>query len=250
MNIADVEDHQLEGVGDAELYIALLKRVQAANALTQSREAQAQARAASTEATEARRAEVATRTLENDRERLLAETRLALATEKQRATVDVQKAARDAEAKVAGIKAQIAAEHERIAMLLPKFNAEMLVPAEAEKQRLVLDAQADVAQLRGGAQAELDQLGNTVDILQQGGRQALQAYVIENLERFVEPFAETMDLFPVRHASVVTGASGSHAPLSGIYPHPLEQEKARRLQDAFGVLATAAADVDPEALPK
>ena len=195
----------------------------------------------------ARRAEVATRTLENNRERLLAETRLALATEKQRATVDIQKAAREAEAKVTGNKAKIAAEHERIAMVLPKFNAEMLVPAEPEKQRLVLDTQADVAQLRGGAQAELDQLGNTVDILQQGGRQALQAYVIENLERFVEPFAETMDLFPVRHASVVTGASGSHAPLSGIHPHPLEQEKVWRLQDAFGALATAAADLGARA---
>ncbi|MBT6275873.1 MAG: hypothetical protein HOI95_17280, partial [Chromatiales bacterium] len=65
-----------------------------------------------------------------------------MATEKQRATVDIQKAAREAEAKVTGNKAKIAAEHERIAMVLPKFNAEMLVPAEAEKQRLVLDAQA------------------------------------------------------------------------------------------------------------
>jgi uncharacterized membrane protein YqiK len=35
MNIADVDDHRLEGVQDPELYIALLKRIQAANAQAQ-----------------------------------------------------------------------------------------------------------------------------------------------------------------------------------------------------------------------
>ncbi len=61
MNIADVDDHRLEGVDEPDLYIALLKRVQTANAETQSRRAKAEAMAIATEEQEARRADVEVR---------------------------------------------------------------------------------------------------------------------------------------------------------------------------------------------
>jgi hypothetical protein len=238
MNIADVDDHRLDGVADPELYIALLKRVQAANAETQSREAQALARAAAKEEAEARRAEVSVRDLENARESLLSQTRVNVATQRQRAAIGVQKATRDAEAQVAGIQAQIVAEQQRIEMLRAKYTAEILIPADAEKERRRLDAQRQTAELRGREQAELDQLKRTVDILQQGGTAALQAYLIEHFEQFIEPFAQTLDLFPVKHATVMTGAGTSHPPLSGIHPHPIEEEKARQLHQAFGALVS------------
>jgi regulator of protease activity HflC (stomatin/prohibitin superfamily) len=238
MNIADVDDHRLEGVQEPELYIALLKRIQTANAETQSRQAQAMARAAAKEAAEARRAEVAVRTYENERENILAQTRVKIATERQRSAVGVQKATRDAEAQAAGITAQIEAEQQRIEMLRAKYTAEILTPAEAERERRSLEAQTQAATLRGRAQAEIDQLKRTIEILHQGGPAALQAYLIENFEKFIQPFAQTLDLFPVKQTTVITGAGNSHLPLSGIHPHPIEEEKARLLQQAFGVLAT------------
>jgi len=232
MNIADVDDHRLDGVADPELYIALLKRVQAANAETQSREAQALARAAAKEEAEARRAEVSVR------ESLLSQTRVNVATQRQRAAIGVQKATRDAEAQVAGVQAQIVAEQQRIEMLRAKYTAEILIPADAEKERRRLNAQRQAAELRGREQAEIDQLKRTVDILQQGGKAALQAYLIEHFEQFIEPFAQTLDLFPVKHATVMTGAGTFHPPLSGIHPHPIEEEKARQLHQAFGALVS------------
>ena len=238
MNIADVDDHRLEGVPDPELYIALLKRIQAANAETQAREARALAQAAAREASEARRAEVAIRAFENARDNLLAETRVKLATERQRAAVDGQKATRDAEAQVAGIRAQLEAEQQRIAMLRAQFEAEIIIPVEGEKERVILEAKTQAAALRGRAQAEIDQLTRTVAILQQGGRAALQAYLIEHFGQLIQPFAQTLDLFPVQQATVITGAGASHAPLSAIHPHPIEEEKARLLQQAFGGMAT------------
>lgn len=238
MNIADVDDHRLEGVDDPELYIALLKRIQAANAETQSREAQALAQAAAKEAAETRRAEVATRELENDRESLLSATRVNVATERQRAAIGVQKATRDAEAQVAGIQAQIVAEQQRIEMLRAKYNAEVLIPAEAEKERRILAAQKGVAELRGRSQAEIDQLRHTVSILEQGGHAALQAYLIEHFEQFIRPFAQTLSLFDAKHTTVMTGAGSARAPLSAIHPHPIEEEKARQLQQAFDTLVT------------
>jgi hypothetical protein len=111
-----------------------------------------------------------------------------------------------------------------------------LTPAEAERERQILAAQAQIATWRARQQAEIDQLARTVEILQKGGATALQAYLIEHFEELMQPFAQTLALFPVEQTTVITGASGTHAPLSGIHPHPIEEEKARLLQQAFGVL--------------
>ena len=244
MNIADVDDHRLDGVREPELYIALLKRIQSANAEAQSRAAQAQARAASKESSEARRAEVAVRDAANGKESLLAQTRVGVAQQTQRSAIGMQRAERDAVAKVAGIKAQITAEQQRIEMLRERFRAEILIPAEAEQERLALQAKATAAETRGRAQAEIDQLTRTIGILRAGGRAALSAYVIEHFEKFIEPFAQTLSLFPAQHTTVISGAGGTHAPISGVHPHPVEQEKARLTLQALGAIASV-----PEAKP-
>jgi hypothetical protein len=233
MNIADVEDHRLDGVAEPELYIALLKRIQAANAETQAREAQALSTAASKEASEGQRAEVMVRKFNNEREALSAQIRVSIASEKQRAAIGVEKANRDAEAKVAGIKAQIEAEKRKVEMLQAKFRAEMIVPIQAEKEKTILQAKTHAAAFQGRAQSELDQLKKTVEILNAGGDSAKQTYVIENFEKFMRPFAQTLSLFPVKQSTVISGASSSNAPISAIHPHPIEQEKARLLQQAF-----------------
>lgn len=41
----------------------------------------------------------------------------------------------------------------------------------------------------------------------------------------------------MKQATVITGAGASHPPLSAIHPHPIEEEKARLLQQAFGGIA-------------
>ena len=240
MNIADVDDHRLEGVREPELYIALLKRIQSANAEAQSRAAQAQARAASKEETETRRAEVAVREASNAKESLLAHTRVEVAQQGQRSAIGVQRAERDAVAKVAGIKAQIGAEKQRIEMLRERYRAEILIPADAERERMALQAKTTSAEIRGRAQAEIDQLTRTIEILRAGGRSAVAAYVIEHFDKFIEPFAQTLSLFPAGHTTVISGAGGTHAPISGVHPHPVEEEKARLTMQALGAIATAA----------
>jgi hypothetical protein len=245
MNIADVDDHRLEGVDDPELYIALLKKIQAANAETQAREAQALTRAASKEAHEARRAEVSVRKLQNEKESLEAETRVKIASEKQRTAIGIQKASSDAEARVAGIKAQIEAEQRQIEMLRAKFQAEMITPAEAEQERMILTSKTHTTTVRGRAQAELDQLKRTVEILQQGGPSAVQAYVIENFEKFIKPFAETLELFPVKNTTVISGAAGNaRPPISAVHPHPIEEEKSRLLKQVFETIGGAASSTE------
>ena len=225
MNIADVDDHRLDGVDDPDLYIALLKRVQSANAQTKARVAKADARAAAVEQEEGRRAETEVRQLENEYERLVADTRVRVAEERQRKVVGVQQAQQDGRARVAGLKAQIEAEKQLIEMLGQKFEAEIVTPAKAEKEKAILDAKSRVARFRAKAQAEIDQLKETLSIIEAGGEEGNRTYVIENFNRLIEPFAETLNYFPVKNISVITGTEGDHQPISAIHPNAISREK-------------------------
>lgn len=225
MNIADVDDHRLKGVTEPDLYIALLKRIQTAAAETKARRARAEAQAAAVEQQEARRAEVQVRSLENELENLKAETRVKVQTENQRRTIGVEQATRDADARVAGLKQQIAAEVQGIEMLQRKYEASIATPALAERDRMVLAARASAARMRAKAQAEIDQLKQTLDIIGKQTGVGQDAYLIENFERLIAPFAETLELFPVKRVSIITGAGGHHEPISAIHPNAVEQQK-------------------------
>jgi flotillin len=241
MNIADVDDHRLPGVEEPDLYIALLKRIQTANAETQARVAQAEAKAAAAEEQEKRRADVEVRHYENMYQNLVAETELKVAEQEQHKAVGVQKALREAEANVAGLKAEIEAEKQRIEMLGQKYEAEILTPAQAEQDRLALEAKEDAAKFLGKAQAEIEQLKLTFEILEKSGESGVQAYIIENFQRLIEPFAETLSLFPVEQVSVVTGVEGSHEPISAIHPNAIAEEKNKLIAGAL----TAALEKKP-----
>lgn len=235
MNIADVDDRRLSGVDEPDLYIALLKRIQTANAKTQARVAQAEAHAAAIEEQEKRRADVQVRHYENMYQNLVAEIRLKVAEEEQRKAVGVQKALSEARAKVAGLKAEIGAEKQHVEMLEQKYEANIITPAMAEQERLILEAKAAASKYLATAQAEIDQLKQTLEILEKSGENGIQTYIIENFQRLIKPFAETLSFFPVEHVSVVTGVEGSHKPISAIHPNAIAEEKNRLIAGALSV---------------
>jgi hypothetical protein len=219
MNIADVDDHRLPGVEEPDLYIALLKRVQSVAAETKARQAQAEAQAASAEQREARRAETEVKNLSNELESLKASTRVAVKQEIQRMTVGVEEASRDGSARVAGIRASIEAEKQNIEMLESRFKAEIVTPAAAEAEKMILDAKADAVRFTSKAKAELDQLAVTLETLSRAGPAASQAWLIDNFDRLFSPFAETLSSLPADRISVVTGLPASPEPLSSIHPN-------------------------------
>ncbi len=233
MNIADVEDHRLKGVDEPDLYIALLKRIQTTNAETQARVAKATADATAFEQQEQRRAEVEVRQFENLYQNIAAETRVKVATEEQRKAIGVQKAFSGSQAQVAGLKATIEAEKRGIEMLTKKFEAEIITPAQAEQERLILEAKTESSRVLGRAQAEIDQLKQTFEILEKSGEAGLKAYIIENFRGLVEAFSETLSFFPVEQLAVMTGAEGSHQPISAIHPNAIAEEKNKLLAGAI-----------------
>lgn len=220
MNIADVDDHRLPGVEEPDLYIALLKRIQSAHAETKAREAQAEAKAAAAEQAEARRGETEVKHLRNELEQLKAEVRVSLAEETQRQTVGVEQAAANARARVAGITAELEAEKQNIALLKNRYQAEIITPALATRDKAILQAKAEVSGWYEVAQAEIEQLEVTLKTMKEAQGEARRAWLIDNFEALFAPFAQTLTHYPAGRISVITGAGGTDkTPLSAIHPN-------------------------------
>lgn len=220
MNIADVDDHRLPGVEEPDLYIALLKRIQSAHAETKAREAQAEAKAAAAEQAEARRGETEVKHLRNELEQLKAEVRVSLAEETQRQTVGVEQAAANARARVAGITAELEAEKQNIALLKNRYQAEIITPALATRDKAILKAKAEVSSWYEVAQAEIEQLEVTLKTMKEAQGEARRVWLIDNFEALFAPFAQTLTHYPAGRISVITGAGGTDkTPLSAIHPN-------------------------------
>jgi len=232
MNIADVDDHRLPGVEEKDLYIALLKRIQSANAETRAREAQAEAKAAAAEQAEGRRAETEVKNLRNEMDRLKAEVRVALAREVQRQQVGVEQMSADAKARVSGVTAELEAEKQKIELLRNRYRAEILTPAEALKEKAVLDAKAEVASWFEVAKAETEQLDVTLKTIQEAGK-GKAAWLIENFDSIFKPFTETLSHYPVEHVSIITGAAGNAEPISAIHPNAVAKARNDVVEDAL-----------------
>jgi len=232
MNIADVDDHRLPGVEEPDLYIALLKRIQSANAETRAREAQAEAKAAASEQAEGRRAETEVKNLRNELDRLKAQVRVALAQEMQRQQVGVEQVSADAKARVSGVTAEIEAEKQNIELLRNRYKAEIITPAQALKEKAILDAKAEVASWYEIARAETSQLEVTLKTIQDAGK-GKAAWLIENFDNLFRPFTETLSHYPVDHVSVITGAGGNREPISAIDPDAVARVRNEIVEDVM-----------------
>ena len=232
MNIADVDDHRLPGVEEPDLYIALLKRIQSANAETRAREAQAEAKAAASEQAEGRRAETEEKNLRNELDRLKAQVRVALAQEMQRQQVGVEQVSADAKARVSGVTAEIEAEKQNIELLRNRYKAEIITPAQALKEKAILDAKAEVASWYEIARAETSQLEVTLKTIQDAGK-GKAAWLIENFDNLFRPFTETLSHYPVDHVSVITGAGGNREPISAIDPDAVARVRNEIVEDVM-----------------
>jgi hypothetical protein len=106
---------------------------------------------------------------------------------------------------------------------------------------MVEGARGEAAQIRGQAQAQVEQLSRAIDIMQQGGGQGLTAYIIEKFGDLVAAFAGTMDLFPVEHTTVIAGRREPDGPISAIHPSAIDATLNERIRAVLGATAEAAA---------
>ncbi len=98
---------------------------------------------------------------------------------------------------------------------------------------MILKAKAGAVCMMAKAQAEIDQLKMTLDIMNKEGESGKYTYIIENFQRLIGPFAETLALFPVDNLSVITGVEDSHESISAVHPNVIDAEKNRLIDGAL-----------------
>jgi len=131
----------------------------------------------------------------------------------------VEEAAAGARARVSGIKAELEAEKQNIEMLANRYQAEIVTPALAEKEKAALEAKAEVSLWREVAREEIGQLAVTLKTMKTAGGEARRAWLLDNFQLLFGPFAKTLSSYPAGHVSVVTGSGGDREPISAIHPN-------------------------------
>jgi hypothetical protein len=66
----------------------------------------------------------------------------------------------------------------------------------------------------------------------------LTTYIIEKFEDLIEPFAQTLDLFPVDQITVISGDLHQDGPISAIHPNAIDAERNRRVEEALAAAAS------------
>ncbi|QEN07926.1 hypothetical protein EXM22_07955 [Oceanispirochaeta crateris] len=166
-------------------------------------------------------------------ENLMAENRVSLLEQEQHGVVGMEGALKSVDAEVIGLKSKIASVKEKIIMLRTKLQADVITPAIAQKEKMILDAKIIAAEIRGEEEALIDQLKETIRILKTQGEQGAVTYLIDNFKELIVLFAETLTLFDVVKVSVITGMEGSHQPISAIHPHAADTMKNDLLDSLF-----------------
>ena len=131
-------------------------------------------------------------------------------------------------------------------MLKNKYKAEIITPAEAEKERMILESKQEASRFTGKAQGEIDELKKTISILEESGDTGRKTYIIENFNTIINSFAETLSFFPVDKLSVITGSNGEHKPISAIHPNAVEEERNKMISGAISGALGKSDEVEKE----
>jgi flotillin len=69
--------------------------------------------------------------------------------------------------------------------------------------------------------------------LNKSGMEGKKTYIIDNFQKLIAPFAETLDYFPVEKISIITGTEGNHGPISAIHPNAIDMERNKVIAGAI-----------------
>ncbi len=119
-----------------------------------------------------------------------------------------------AEARALAARAEAEQELQQVRTELEKIRlqADVVIPAEAEKVARELVAAGEAAEVaeRGRAMAEV--LRMMTDVWQEAGDAAMDVFVLQRMEQIMEQVAEAADQVKVREVALIDGGSGETLP--------------------------------------
>jgi len=208
---------KIQNVTDQVGYLEAVGRRRTAQVLTEARESEA-SQAADAEEAEAmgrQRAELAR--VQSD---------LAIAEERnllrvRQAELDAKAVASEKEAVVAGEKAKVTAEQAletaRIELQKRRLEADIIAPAEAEKQAALLRAEGEAAYIIADGEAQVDVLNRMTEMYKAAGPDAQNIFLLNLLPELVEQISSTVAGIDIDKITVIDqGGNGSGGGIPGI----------------------------------
>lgn len=200
---------KIQNVTDQVGYLEAVGRRRTAQVLTEARESEATqaADAEEAEASGRQRAELA---------RLQSDLAIAEQTNKVRvrqAELDAEANASEKEAVVAGEKARVTAEQEletaRIELQKRRLEADVIAPAEAERQAALLRSEGEAAYILADGHAQVDVLKQMTEMYKAAGPDAQNIFLLNILPELVEQIASTVAGIDIDKITVIDQGGGS-----------------------------------------
>jgi flotillin len=219
----ELDTLKIQSLTDEVNYLDSIGRQQTAEILKKARVAEAQ-RASEAEQTEAgarQAAQVAAIqadlaiTEENNRLRV------------RRAELEAEALAREAEAKVSGEKARVVAEqvlqHERIALEQRRLEADVLLPAQADREAAEQRAKGSAATIAEDGKARLFVLGETIKLYESAGSEAERIFILNMLPDIIHEIAHSVEGVDIDKVTVIDsgGRSTGVASATGQLPEAI-----------------------------
>ena len=206
----ELDTLKIQNLTDEVNYLDSIGRQQTADILKQARIAEAQ-RASEAEQTEASARQLAqVAAIQAD----LAITEESNRLRVRKAELDALALARESEAKVAGEKARVVAEqelqHERISLEQRRLEADVLLPAQADREAAEQLARGSAASIAEDGKARLYVLDETIKLYQSAGTEAERIFILNMLPDIIHEIAKSVDGIDIDKVTVIdSGGKGT-----------------------------------------
>jgi flotillin len=216
----ELDTLKIQNVTDEVNYLDSIGRQRTAEILKLARVAEA-TRASEAEQTEAnahQQAQVA---------KLQADLKIAEESNRlrvRRAELEGEALARESEAQVAGEKARIKAEQDlqaqRIVLEQKRVEADVVIPAQADRQASELRAKGVAASILENGTANLTVLQRMIELYAQGGTDAERIFILNMLPELVKELAGSVEKIKIDKMSVIDSGNGGRGVASAAAQFP------------------------------
>ncbi len=249
----ELDTMKIQNVTDEVNYLDSIGRQQTADILKKARVAEAQrsSEAEQTEAAARQAAEIAK--IQADLAVVEKSNELRIRT----AELEASALAKERAAPVAGEKAKTIAEQdlqqERIALEQKRLEADVLLPARAEREAMEQRAKGAAASITEDGRARLFVLGEMIKLYLSGGSEAERIFILNMLPEIIRELASSVEGIDIDRLTVIdSGEGGGVANAAGQFPAAIIK-LTEQIENATGVNILSklgsgqAADVEAEA---
>jgi flotillin len=231
----ELDTMKIQNVTDEVNYLDSIGRQQTADILKKARVAEAErsSEAQQTEASARQAAEIA----KIQADLAIVEQNNALRV--RTAELEAQALAKELAAPVTGEKSKVVAEqdlqHERIALEQRRLEADVLLPARAEREAMEERAKGSAASITEDGRARLFVLGEMIKLYLGAGSEAERIFILNMLPEIIEELASSVDNIDIDRLTVIdSGEGGGVANAAGQFPAAIIK-LTEQIENATGV---------------